>query len=56
MVIAQFLIPFGLSIGQSSSNAMLGVLAVFVIPTLTYMLLAAVWLVRLTTRMMSAYR
>jgi hypothetical protein len=56
VVIAQLLIPLGLSIGQHSSNAMLGVLVAFVIPTLTYILLAAVWLVRLTARMMSAYR
>jgi len=49
------LIPVGLSLGGRSPVAMLGALAVFVIPTITYALLAGVWVIRIATRMMSAY-
>jgi len=49
------LIPVGLSLGGRPTVAILGALAVFVIPTITYALLAGVWVIRIATRMMSAY-
>lgn len=55
LLLADLLIPVGLSLGERSPLAMLGALVVFVIPTITYALLAGVWVIRVATRMMSAY-